>query len=367
MIAGSFGVVAFLIAWRQGDPLRDLLTLFGVVGALFAGAIALAYALLGVAWVTVDEDGIRAQTRRGRSFAAGWNELSEVYLADVWWRDGDWRIRTKKGHLFRIRDLGFSIRDWMMLTQHIYAFQPIIPTAAPPGVLTPPTKREDSTEAQPVEAIYQARHESARWWDFPFFAVCLIVGLVAGIPRWLDGTWAEEPMLTVFTPLASAAILGLFVDSLRLSVRRATFLPEAVLIERHVFKPVRVPYRAIIDGFGHKLTTKKGRFLLGNRNHEAFWRLLNPHLQPGQLSGDMRSSVIRGLPVAMYMVVFYLPCFVILRVLDRKAFDLTTVWGMLYYGFGLFVLVLALGYTAAWLHRRWLLARSDDARSADDA
>ncbi|MEM1044192.1 MAG: hypothetical protein AAGI91_16405 [Bacteroidota bacterium] len=249
-----------------------------VAGAVF---IAVRYRLLGVRSVEVTPEAVVVE-RFGRSaIRIGRDELTEA------WIDAKWRI-AGGGQRVTVREYGFADDEWLDLSFALRAWQDAGPVETLPGVLAGPAEISEAPEV----VVYEPKHNPALWWWGPaFYALLATVPLLAMLVSLLvnrDLNWWEHPLLFVsaFCLLVGGGFFTLFLFGLPRIVRRATFLPEHLVVERYVGEPRIVPYGAILDLHRNHLVTEQGRFMFGERNAGAFHRLLDPHLEDGQVSGE---------------------------------------------------------------------------------
>ena len=301
----SIGAVALavllLITWAD-DELS--------FGLWFGAAFALGYVLLeaalyrfrGVAAAEVTPEALVVTAHGGAVSRVAWADLRGVDLRAGQMGDA-WILSDDTGRL-RVSERGFSTDDWFALGGALRYWAESTPLATAPGVETE-RQRPDRPGPRSEGEVFRAHHPAALFWGIPFFALCAAVGLLSSWESYGDGSWPDDLMLSVGLPVIGLGFVVLGLWGMTRSARRVTFGRRAMIVERLVGAPVRVPYADVTDAFDRTLRTRRGTFNLGERHAGTFHRLLDRHLAAGQISGEMEVHHLAQMsrPLALVAVV----------------------------------------------------------------
>ena len=124
-------------------------------------------------------------------------------------------------------------------------------------------------------------------------------------------------------------------------------MEDRFVVERYVGRPRAVSYHDVTDLWSNTVQTRDGRFLVGERNSDVFFRLLEPHLRKGQVSGEMQDEAFTSLRSWKTDLGLMLVLPIIISFAAVWYFDLTGSWVE-------FVFVMSVVFTVGvgWLVRK---------------
>lgn len=259
---------------------------------------------VAVRTVLVSAEGIQIEHHGGARKQREWKDFSSIWLkktqlSDLW-------IFESESQRVKIRKHGFTSAQWWDLSDAIRWYKAAGPVETLPGVEAEAKKKDVAsrkTRARPEEEKISSQEEDAAitfspqypgaiLWGPWFFAACTLVIVPMAYGHYQDGTWATNPMESILLPFCVALMIGFGALWLKRMATKIVFESDAMVIEQPLGRAKVVRYEEVTD-FSHiNLRTQQGTFILGEKNSDAFFRLLEPHLREDQLSGDMSSSAL---------------------------------------------------------------------------
>lgn len=368
-----FAVALGIFYFVSGDTLeRTEITISLFAWLCTAVLPVLEYLLFGVKSVTLSSRAIALAYQSGSEYEYAWSSFTNF------WNDDKWRFEHPGGRII-LRDSGFTSDQWWELSRAIDKIEASLPLESTPGVTfledaSHQINNEDVPSATPLidtpkvtaferaltqqppkdehaanQAIMYEAHQPGFFSGGEFlFWIGALITIPNSYVRYVNGTWHEEPTLTLFLPVFCVGLSIAWPFLMRRQIKCVRFDETHMVLERIKGRSFELLYSDITDHFGAVLVAKGKRFFLG-RNSKVFGRLLYPRLQEGQISGELFMKRIHDLSMTSILLSFLsIPMAIIGAFwLDVPAhwFEVTLIGAMMVTG--------SIASLTLWIIRKW--------------